>query len=149
MTVTFQMFPTLSPFLPISPFLPSFLTYSFIHCSLDSFFFFSPSLSALVVGVASWSWALIINLLCGDFHLFLDTHNLFWMGLCRETQIELTTLFRSCWIPALVLKIKFQWLVSLEWSAKEFIIISVTRWRKFYSPVSRGKQCMRLGELLW
>ena len=96
---------------------------------------FSPFLSALSSGSCFPKLRPDNKPLVWWFHLFLDTHNLFWMGLWRETQIELTTLFRSSWIQALVLKIKFQWLASFEQSAKEFRIISVTRWRKFYSPV--------------
>lgn len=145
-TVAFQMFPTLSPILPIYPFPSSFLTASFIHCSLYSSFFF-PFLSALSSGSCFPKLSSDNKPLVWWFHLFLDTHNLFWMGLWRETQIELTTLFRSCWMQALVLKIKFQWRVSFEQSAKEFRIISVTRRRKFYSPVFLRKALYAFGRI--
>lgn len=135
---------------PFSSYLsiPFFLFNCLLH-SLQPVFllFFSPFLSALSSGSCFPKLSSDNKPLVWWFHLFLDTHNLFWMGLWRETQIELTTLFRSCWIQALVLKIKFQWLVSFEQSAKEFRIISVTRWRKFYSPVFLRKALYAFGRI--
>lgn len=113
--------------------LPLTLLPPFIRACIPSSF--SPFLSALSSGSCFQKLSSDNKPLVWWLHLFLDTHNLFWMGLWRETQIELTTLFRACWIPACILKIKFQWLVSFEQNAKEFRIISVTRWRKFYSPL--------------
>lgn len=118
---------------------------SFITARIPSSF--SPFLSALSSGSCFLKLSSDNKPLVWWLHLFLDTHNLFWMGLWRETQIELTTLFRSCWIQALVLKIKFQWLVSFEQSAKEFRIISVTRWRKFYSPAFSRKALYAFGRI--
>lgn len=62
----FSMFSTQSPFPPSYPFPSSSLTSSF-HSSQPVFILlFLPSFQHEVVGVASRSLALIINLLCGD-----------------------------------------------------------------------------------
>lgn len=105
--------------------VPSFLPTPFLFHLLSPFTKACvPSFSVLLSGLSSGSCFQKLSSdnkpLVWQLHLFLDTHNLFWMGLWSETQIELTTPFRDCWMPSWVLKIKFQWLASLEQSAKEF-----------------------------